>query len=160
MDNRPTFGHLCVIARQVITENPLMDDAEWREAIKCRLVVLRFDYPERYETIPAAMAAVERALTKLWGPRPVPDPPKPPQTVPPQQDDPPWRRCRQPSGRWSALPQLLANLSASPCSNTSPAVAPESHEARVNRQIQEWHASQTTARPLYRVTTKGFERVL
>jgi len=68
---QPSIGvrQLCAIARDVLA--PDIDDSEWRERIKCRLVVLGFAYP-RPEQISAAMTQVERALAHQGQPRPTP----------------------------------------------------------------------------------------
>lgn len=51
---------LCAIARAELA-HWAMDDSEWRERIKCRIVTLGFTYP-RPEVISAAMTRVEYAL--------------------------------------------------------------------------------------------------
>jgi hypothetical protein len=59
---RPTSHRLiCAIARAVFETT--IDDAEWSERIKRRLVAQDFAYPRPHE-ITAAMHAVERALER------------------------------------------------------------------------------------------------
>lgn len=67
----PTGAQLCAIARLVLTNAPHMDDGEWREGIKRRLIAQRLAYP-RPHVIGEAMTRVERALERKWGPRPAP----------------------------------------------------------------------------------------
>jgi hypothetical protein len=69
-----SFRQLCAIARSVIDADPAIDDFEWRECIKQRLVDLGFAYPRPHE-IGNAMDAVERAVIKAWGSRRPPSPP-------------------------------------------------------------------------------------
>jgi hypothetical protein len=68
--NRLTFAALCVIARTVIAQERGIDDAEWKERIKCRIARAGRAYPTP-EELASVLAAVERALVKQWGPRPV-----------------------------------------------------------------------------------------
>ncbi len=74
------FGHLCVIAREQITNDPEIDNAEWKARIKDRLVALGFTYPTELDAIDRALKAVERALAKEGRTRPGPAPAyRPPQ---------------------------------------------------------------------------------
>lgn len=90
------FAQLCAVARAELTAEPTIIDSEWRERIKCRIISLGFDYPEGMPaTITRAMSAVERALEKAWGPRPIdrpwgPRPPPPPAST--LRDDRPLSR--------------------------------------------------------------------
>jgi hypothetical protein len=68
--NPLTFAALCCIARKVLEQERRIDDAEWKERIKCRIAREGRAYPTPLE-LSAALAAVERALVKQWGPRPV-----------------------------------------------------------------------------------------
>jgi hypothetical protein len=61
---------LCAIARAVLVDDRTIDDAEWRERIKCRLIAQGWDYPTRREMLGDAMTRVERALEREWGSRP------------------------------------------------------------------------------------------
>lgn len=122
---RPTFPQLCVIAREQITAAPAIDNFEWAERIKDRLVALRFDYPRPPHRLLEAMTAVERALAKEWGPRPLPLPP-PPRA--PQENlrqlDPPWpTRSHHPQG-WTSVQRLVSQPRPG-------AGSPSSPEARV-----------------------------
>jgi len=56
---------LCAIARVVIEEDPSIDDAEWKETIKRRLVTQGWQYPDP-EDLGIAITAVERAINKQW----------------------------------------------------------------------------------------------
>lgn len=69
--NRLTFAALCCIARTVIEQERSITDAEWKERIKCRIARERRAYPTPDE-LAAVLSAVERALSKQWGPRPCP----------------------------------------------------------------------------------------
>lgn len=67
--NPLTFAALCAIAGKVIQQEPSIDDAEWKERIKCHIARERRAYPTP-EQLGGALAAVERARSKRWGPRP------------------------------------------------------------------------------------------
>jgi hypothetical protein len=67
--NRLTFAALCAIARHILEQERSIDDAEWKERIKCRITRERRAYP-RPEELSAVLSAVEAALVKRWGPRP------------------------------------------------------------------------------------------
>ena len=109
----PTFAQLCVIAREQILAAPSIDDGEWKERIKDRLISLRFDYPDPPDLMTRAMTAVERALEKQWGPRPSSTPaPRPPIELP--QQDPPWRRTRRGDPTWTSIQELLQQLVKNP----------------------------------------------
>jgi hypothetical protein len=123
------WRQLCAIARELLMADPTIDDAEWKARIKERLCRLEFDYPAKFDTIPRAMSAVERALSAKWGPRPVGQPPRPAPVQPPRQEDPPWSHRRQP-GAVTSIAALLANLRPSAPSETSSAI---SRSAQVNR---------------------------
>src|SRR2546421_12100790 len=87
----PTFRQLCVIAREQLLTDPTIDDAEWAERIKQRLIALQFEDNLHAHEFTKAMAAVTRALEKQWGPRPTGiRPPRSMTPEPPQQHDPPW----------------------------------------------------------------------
>jgi hypothetical protein len=107
------WPQLCAIARSQIETSPTIDDFEWAERIKCRLARLGFDYPLP-ERLTDAMRAVERALVKEWGPRPLPMPPAPLEATQEvlHQADPPWPHRRQPPG-WTTLQELLTSLKPS-----------------------------------------------
>lgn len=65
----PDHRVLCAIARAVLEQEPAIDDAEWKERTKCRLLSQGWAYPTPSE-LGAALSAVEHALAKQWGPRP------------------------------------------------------------------------------------------
>jgi hypothetical protein len=69
------FRQLCAIARSVIEADPAIDDFEWRERIKQRLVDFGFTYPQPHE-MSAAMSAVEHATGVR---RPAPEAPRLPE---------------------------------------------------------------------------------
>lgn len=81
-----SFRQLCVIARTELEQEPGIDDFEWRERIKSQLVASGFQYPRPPHLLTAAMEAVQTAMEKRWGPRPVPTPeplpPRPPSPRP------------------------------------------------------------------------------
>jgi hypothetical protein len=56
-----TLRQLCAVAREQLEADPTIDDAEWRERIKCRIAALEYDYP-RPALIGDAMTRIERAL--------------------------------------------------------------------------------------------------
>jgi len=58
----PSVRQLCAIVRSEFA-SWAMDDSEWRERIKCRLVALGFGYP-RPDVISDAMTRVEYALAR------------------------------------------------------------------------------------------------
>lgn len=118
---RPTFPLLCVIAREQITAAPTIDNFEWAERIKDRLLALGFTYPDPPHRMTEAMDAVERALVKVWGPRPAPLPPRTPSETREvlRQVDPPWPRSGRGDQPWMSLKALLANLKGSPSSGNS-----------------------------------------
>ena len=60
---------LCAIARQLLEADLSMDDAEWRERIKCRIIQLDLTYPQPLTLLGEAMTRVDRALK---GQRPPP----------------------------------------------------------------------------------------
>jgi hypothetical protein len=62
------WRQLCAIADAAIQMDPTIDDGEWVEEIKRRIVRLRFEYPSP-EQLTNAIRAVERMLAKEWGPR-------------------------------------------------------------------------------------------
>jgi hypothetical protein len=66
------MAQLCAIAKQQIEADPALDNLEWSERIKDRLLRLEFTYPEDPSAIHRAMSQVEHALRKEWGPRPAP----------------------------------------------------------------------------------------
>jgi hypothetical protein len=132
----PTFRQLCVIAREQIQADPTMTDGEWAEAIKQRLIALRFEDNLHAYEFTKAIAAVEAALTKIWGPRPV-DVPKPAATdwTPPQAPDATWKRNPRFSG-WASLADLTANLQGFVASAPSSSALPEA-TARETRFVTE-----------------------
>ena len=69
-----SFPQLCLVAKEQLLTDPSIDNGEWAERIKQRLVRLRLGYPEQPHQMTAAMEAVERALAKEGWPRPKPAP--------------------------------------------------------------------------------------
>ncbi len=112
-----TFAQLCVLAREQITAAPTIDNFEWSERIKDRLVRLGFQYPDPPHRMTDAMDAVERALTKEWGRRPVQRSlPRQPswkeREILPKQVDPPWSSQRPGERSMTPLRDLLADVIA------------------------------------------------
>lgn len=66
---RPDHRTLCAMARAELEADRTIDDAEWKERMKCRLVSQGWAYPTP-AAISAALAAIEHVLVKAWGPRP------------------------------------------------------------------------------------------
>jgi hypothetical protein len=101
------FRQLCAVARELLENDPSIDDAEWREAIKCRIVALGYTYPPQPQTIPDAMARVERACS-----RPVPVLPSPARSESPKRA-PAWRPSSyapRVDGHFTSLADLIAAL--------------------------------------------------
>jgi hypothetical protein len=120
---RPPIGwrQLCAITREQIEAEPTIDNGEWAERIKERLVRLGFAYPDPPDRLTDAMDAVERALEKLWGPRPIHLPPtfrQGPRREVLHQVDPPWPKSQAPQ-EWTSLKDLLGKLKASHSSGKS-----------------------------------------
>ena len=89
------WPQLCALSRDLLIVEPAMPESEWRWRIKDRLAKWRFVYPKP-ETLTAAMAAVNQAHEKQYGPRPIEMPRERSRPQPPTQDDPPWRGRRRP----------------------------------------------------------------
>jgi hypothetical protein len=84
------FPLLCVIAKEQLLAEPSIDNGEWAERIKVRLVRLRLGYPDPPHRLTDAMDAVEHALAKEGRPRPLPrrlGPAPPPADVRPLSHD-------------------------------------------------------------------------
>lgn len=103
------FRQLCAIARALLTTDPTMDDSEWREQIKCRIIALGYTYPTSPQTIPDAMTRVERAMERESGPRPAqhqsPRPLAPARRVPELRSTGP--RIDRP---WTSLADVIAGI--------------------------------------------------
>jgi hypothetical protein len=67
------WRQLCAIADALIQTDPDIDDGEWIERIKLRLVRLRLDPPHDPSQLTSAIRAVERARGQR---RPLPEPPR------------------------------------------------------------------------------------
>jgi hypothetical protein len=67
-----TLRQLCAIAQAVLPTAPAIDDAEWRERIKCRLIAQGWTYPTRPALISEAMTRVEHARARRAQRRPAP----------------------------------------------------------------------------------------
>lgn len=75
MQKIPELRQLCAIARAVLDDEPSIDDAEWKERIKCRLVAQGWAYPQPH-AITDAMDRTERAVGRQQPPStPEPSPP-------------------------------------------------------------------------------------
>jgi hypothetical protein len=109
-DRKPiAFRQLCAIARELLTQSPTINDAEWKEQIKRRVIALEFTYPEPLDLLETAMTAVQRALEQTLGRRPVELPTPPAAPMKPQQDDPPWPKGRPPAG-WTLVAKLVKSM--------------------------------------------------
>jgi HNH endonuclease len=109
------WRQLCAIVREVITAEPTMDDFEWAERVKQRIVDLELTYPTEPHKLSEAMAAVERALVRKWGPRPVEDPRRATGPVSPVPPPPPPLA-------WASVQAVIARVrarTADPPSNAS-----------------------------------------
>ena len=103
------FRQLCAIARELLTTEPTMDDSEWRERIKCRIIALGYTYPTTPETISDAMTRVERALERESGQRPAQHPP--PRPSAPARRAPELRSTGPRIDRpWTPLGELIADI--------------------------------------------------
>jgi len=67
-----TFRVLCAIATAELAHDPTIDDAEWSERIKRRLVAQGWDYPSPPHQMSDAMIRTEHALRKRGITRPTP----------------------------------------------------------------------------------------
>jgi hypothetical protein len=111
------WRHLCAITRAVIEADRMGDFAEWVEAVKCTLVAQGWSYPPN-QAYGDAIAAVVRALSKAWGPRPPPDPPRldagpiRPPGVPDPPTGSPWRLPRIPPRESVAWTSPIADRTA------------------------------------------------
>jgi len=73
MPKKPVeWRQLCAIARDQIQADPTINNFEWKERIKIRLLAIGLMYPVEPDGIDRALRAVERALSREWGPRPAP----------------------------------------------------------------------------------------
>jgi hypothetical protein len=109
------FKALCAIARAVITAEPTIDDFEWAERTKGEIVRQGFRAPDPPHQLTEAMAAVERALVREWGPRPVEDPRRATAPVSPVPPPPPPLE-------WASVQAVIARVrarTADPPSNAS-----------------------------------------
>jgi hypothetical protein len=77
---QPDTRQLCAIARAVLDDDPSVDDAEWKERVKCRLVAQGWAYPPPH-ALTAALDRVERATGRCRQPSlPIASPPPPGET--------------------------------------------------------------------------------
>jgi hypothetical protein len=104
------FRQLCMVAREILTADRRLDDTEWRERIKDRIIALGYTYPQPWSLLTDAMTQVERALERRWGPRPPPLPPVPPPRDPDRGS--PWHipRQRTDQGAWMGPARILPTL--------------------------------------------------
>lgn len=107
---------LCAIARQVLEADLTIDDAEWRERIKCRIIQLGLTYPQPLSLLGEAMTQVDRALRQQ---RPLPLPP-----VPPHQDQPQPQPLTTDEAR-AALSRLREKCGAPPPMKEMPSPEPQ-----------------------------------
>lgn len=115
------FHQLCAIARTVLEANPTITDSEWKDRTLEKAAKQGYDEAPS-DMLSRALTQVEHALIRTLGPRPIEGPPQPPETVKPQQHDPPWQRGKAPAG-WKLVASLMANLNAvasAPRSGVSP----------------------------------------
>lgn len=68
------WRQLCAIARETITIDPTIENSEWKEQIKRRILAIGRTYPTEPDAIDRALHAVERALAKGGRTRPGPAP--------------------------------------------------------------------------------------
>jgi hypothetical protein len=89
LDRKPVqFKQLCAIAREIITAERTIDNFEWSERIKVRIVKLGYTYPDGDPaTIHRAMRSVEVAMERSDQLRPFPEEPLP--YRPPRRQPPP-----------------------------------------------------------------------
>lgn len=128
MERKPIeWRQLCAIVRTEITADPTIDDLEWSERTKQRLMHLGFDYPSPPHRLNEAMRAVERALTKVWGARPVglPITPSPALSTKALRSEPPWKRATPTTGKWASMSGLITSLMGSNNSAPSSSALPE-----------------------------------
>jgi len=144
LDRKPVgWPQLCAIAKGQIEAEPSIENSEWSERIKTRLLRLGFTYPEEPSAINRAMAAVERAMSKRWGPRQAP----PPLHVPsPEPQSPPPLTPAEAQAAFQRF-ALHTMLKAMPS---------EDQPSATEAQIRAWRASQQTG--AWVKTRSGWER--
>lgn len=105
------YKQCCAIARNILIANPAFTDSEWKEAIKDTCQRQGYDNPAT-DLLTRVMSAVEYAVAKTVGPRPLVEPP---------QDAPGRPEVGPPTAKeWQAM---CATLKA--CMEHSKALAPE-----------------------------------
>lgn len=96
-----------MIARRLLTDEPTMDDSDWRERIKCALLAQGWTYPTNPELIGEAMKRVERDTE-----RPLPVPPGPGPSAPARRA-PEWRPASyepRVNGKFTSLAELITAI--------------------------------------------------
>lgn len=63
-EREPSWRELCAIALSQIQADPTIDDSEWADRIKWRLIRLGLDYPDPLNVITSVMRAVERTFQR------------------------------------------------------------------------------------------------
>jgi len=106
---------LCAIARQLLEADLSMDDAKWRERIKCRVIQLGLTYPQPLSLLSDAMTQVDRALQ---GQRPSPLP------AAPHQEQPQVQPLTTEEAR-AALSQLRQRFGTPPPMKAMPSAEPQ-----------------------------------
>ena len=69
------WRQLCAVARELLKADPTIDNFEWSERIKDRILKIGKTYPARPDAIHAAMRAVERVHHRPAPTLPTPPPP-------------------------------------------------------------------------------------
>lgn len=127
MERKPIeWRQLCAIARDLLTAEPTIDDGEWAERIKQRLAVLGFASVRPPHRLTEAMRAVQRALEKRWGPRPIPDLSHHPARRVSAPPDPPLPRRSTAPQPWTPLAALVQRSTRAPgatASSEAPVIA-------------------------------------
>jgi len=99
-----SFQQLCALLRGLLDAEPSMDDAEWKARAKDTLARWGFLLPAA-EQLARAMSAVEQAMVKTRGPRPLPATPAVKRLPPPRRWDTGGPRER--AGGWASVGSLV-----------------------------------------------------
>ena len=137
------FKQACAMAKAIIVEDSTIDNLEWQERIKDRLIRLGFTYPEDPECLHRAMSAVDRLIER-----------PPPRLRPPSQPKPERLKEIPTLEGLARRDDILAKMRAIIAGKTMPRV----HGATDTlAQIQSERLEQFAHRkPTHRKTAKGW----
>jgi hypothetical protein len=163
------FAQLCAIARTLLEADPAIDNFEWKERIKDRILGLEFTYPRKPSAIQDAIKAVEKALNEAKTPR------LPPGLVTVNRVE---RSTSAPLskveaavfattlGKFSPTPSPSSEPSSPPRTNAETWISmrdllapPPKPPARLSLQAQIDAERSANPRPRFRKTAKGWEPI-